>query len=129
MLDTGQVLLEKHPDKKMEPASITKIMTMLLALEAVERGETALTDEIVVSPDAEAIGGSQVWLRAGEVFTLEQLLKAVAIQSANDAARTVAEHIAGLYRPLYNIIAGELGMESNISPTSTDCRWNQDRIA
>lgn len=115
VLDTGQVLLEKHPDKKMEPASITKIMTMLLALEAVERGETALTDEIVVSPDAEAIGGSQVWLRAGEVFTLEQLLKAVAIQSANDAAHAVAEHIAGsvpAFVRLMNRRAKELGMEN-----------------
>ncbi|NLA58499.1 MAG: D-alanyl-D-alanine carboxypeptidase, partial [Firmicutes bacterium] len=88
---TNQVLLEKNPDKVVEPASIAKIMTLLLALEAVERGESSLTDKIVVSPDAEAIGGSQVWLRAGEVFTLEELLKAVAIQSANDAAHAVAE--------------------------------------
>lgn len=59
---TNQVLLEKNADKVVEPASIAKIMTMLLALEAVEKGESALTDKIVVSPDAEAIGGSQVWL-------------------------------------------------------------------
>ncbi|NLJ23997.1 MAG: D-alanyl-D-alanine carboxypeptidase [Firmicutes bacterium] len=112
---TNQVLLEKNADKVVEPASIAKIMTMLLALEAVEKGESALTDKIVVSPDAEAIGGSQVWLMAGEVFTLEQLLKAVAIQSANDAAFAVAEHVAGsvpAFVKQMNRRAEELGMEN-----------------
>ncbi|NLK08563.1 MAG: D-alanyl-D-alanine carboxypeptidase [Firmicutes bacterium] len=112
--DTGQILVAKNIDKQMEPASITKVMTMLLALEAVERGESALTDEIRVSPEAEAIGGSQVWLRAGEVFTLEEMLKAVAIQSANDAAYAVAEHVAGsvpAFVRLMNRRATELGMD------------------
>lgn len=110
-----QVLMEKNADKQLEPASITKIMTMLLALEAVERGESTLTDEVLVSPDAQAIGGSQVWLRAGEVFSLEQLLKAVAIQSANDAAYAVAEHIAGsvpAFVRQMNRRAQELGMDN-----------------
>ena len=113
--DTGQVLVEKNADKQVEPASITKIMTMLLALEAVERGESALTDKVYISPEAEAIGGSQVWLRAGEVFTLEQLLKAVAIQSANDAAYAVAEHVAGsvpAFVRQMNRRAQELGMDN-----------------
>lgn len=113
--DTGQVLVEKNADKQVEPASITKIMTMLLALEAVERGESDLSDKIYVSPEAEAIGGSQVWLRAGEVFTLEQLLKAVAIQSANDAAYAVAEHVAGsvpAFVRQMNRRAQELGMDN-----------------
>lgn len=113
--DTNQILLEKNADKAVEPASIAKIMTMLLALEAVEKGESALADQIMVSPDAEAIGGSQVWLMAGEVFTLEELLKAVAIQSANDAAFAVAEHIAGsvpAFVKQMNRRAQELGMEN-----------------
>lgn len=112
--ETNQVLLEKNADKVVEPASIAKIMTMLLALDAVEKGESSLTDEIIVSPDAEAIGGSQVWLRAGEVFTLEQLLKAVAIQSANDAAYAVAEHVTGsvpAFVKQMNRRAEELGMD------------------
>ncbi|NMB12343.1 MAG: D-alanyl-D-alanine carboxypeptidase [Firmicutes bacterium] len=112
---TNQVLLEKNADKVVEPASIAKIMTMLLALEAVEKGESALTDQVLVSPDAEAIGGSQVWLMAGEVFTLQELLKAVAIQSANDAAFAVAEHVAGsvpAFVKQMNRRARELGMEN-----------------
>jgi len=111
---TNQVLLEKNADSIVEPASITKIMTMLLALEAVEKGESTLSDRVLVSPDAEAIGGSQVWLSAGEVFTLEQLLKAVAIQSANDAAFAVAEHVAGsvpAFVKQMNRRAQELGMK------------------
>lgn len=114
---TNQVLFEKNPDEVVEPASIAKIMTLLLALEAVERGESSLSDKIVVSPDAEAIGGSQVWLRAGEVFTLEQLLKAVAIQSANDAAYAVAEHVAGsvsAFVKQMNRRAQELGMKDTV---------------
>jgi len=114
---TNQVLFEKNPDKSVEPASIAKIMTLLLALEAVERGESSLSDKIVISPDAEAIGGSQVWLRAGEVFTLEELLKAVAIQSANDAAYAVAEHVAGsvsAFVKQMNRRAQELGMKDTV---------------
>ncbi len=114
---TNQVLFEKNPDKVVEPASIAKIMTLLLALEAVERGESSLSDKIVVSPDAEAIGGSQVWLRAGEVFTLEELLKAVAIQSANDAAYAVAEHVTGsvsAFVKQMNRRAQELGMKDTV---------------
>ena len=114
---TNQVLLGKNTDKVVEPASIAKIMTLLLALEAVDRGEISLSDKVLVSPDAEAIGGSQVWLRAGEVFTLEQLLKAVAIQSANDAAHAVAEHAAGsvpAFVKQMNRRAQELGMKDTI---------------
>lgn len=113
--DTGQVLFSKAADKQLEPASIVKIMTLLLAMEAVERGDVSLDDEVTVSLRAESIGGSQVWLRRGEVFSLEKLLQAVAIQSANDAAVAVAEHIAGsdaAFVQRMNQRARELGMNN-----------------
>src|SRR5699024_9171662 len=83
--DTGEVLFEQDAHKELPPASVTKIMTMLLALEAVEDGKVKLSDEVVVSERAASMGGSQMYMEAGEVHTLEELLSGIAIVSANDA--------------------------------------------
>ncbi len=93
--ETGQVLYEKDPDTRLAPASITKVMTMLLAMEAVEAGKVSFDDMVVTSTAASKIGGSQIWLMEGEEMKFEDMLKAVAIVSANDAAFALAEHIAG----------------------------------
>lgn len=93
--DTGQVLWEQNADARLYPASMTKIMTMILVLEAVEQGRLSLNDEVVASERAASFGGTQVWLEPGEKFTVEELLKAVAVGSANDASVALAEHLAG----------------------------------
>lgn len=115
--ETGQILYSKNIDEQLPPASIAKIMTLLLAMEAVESGRVQLDDPVRVSARAESMGGSQVWLAEGEVFTLEELLRAVAIPSANDAAVAVAEHVAGsveAFVAAMNRRAQELGMKNTI---------------
>lgn len=92
---TGTVIYEKDADERRSPASITKIMTLLLVFEALERGEIALTDEVVTSDYAQSMGGSQVFLEAGEVQTVETLIKCIAIASGNDASVAMAEYISG----------------------------------
>jgi D-alanyl-D-alanine carboxypeptidase (penicillin-binding protein 5/6) len=111
--ETGRVLYEKSADLPRAPASIAKIMLELIVLERVQSGELQLTDSVRVSAWASRIGGSQVYLSEGEVFTLEDLLKAITISSANDACVAVAEHIAGSaegFVDLMNQRAGELGL-------------------
>lgn len=95
VVDTGQVLFEKGADEPRPPASLAKMMTMLLTLEAIERGEILADDLVRVSRRASSIHGSKVWLAEGDRLTVEQLLWAVAIQSANDASIALAEHVAG----------------------------------
>ncbi|MBR4868008.1 MAG: D-alanyl-D-alanine carboxypeptidase [Clostridia bacterium] len=92
---SGTVLFEKNPDEKRPPASITKIMTLLLTMEAVESGKIALTDRVVATAHACSMGGSQIWLEEGEVMTVDHLIKAVCVASANDAAVALGEHLAG----------------------------------
>ncbi|HHV38077.1 MAG TPA: D-alanyl-D-alanine carboxypeptidase [Tepidimicrobium sp.] len=92
---TGRVLFEKNPHKKAYPASISKIMTLLLAMEALENERINLSDEVRISAHAAGMGGSQLWLEEGEVQTVEDLLKAICLRSANDASVALAEHIAG----------------------------------
>jgi D-alanyl-D-alanine carboxypeptidase (penicillin-binding protein 5/6) len=89
------VLFEKNADERHPPASITKIMTMLLVMEAVDRGDIRLNDTVTVSARASQVGGSQAYLAEGEQFTVEDLLKAVAIHSANDACVSLAEFVSG----------------------------------
>ena len=111
--DTGEVLFEQDAHKELPPASVTKIMTMLLALEAVEDGKVKLSDEVVVSERAASMGGSQMYMEAGEVHTLEELLSGIAIVSANDACVAVSEYIAGseeVFVEKMNKRAQELGM-------------------
>jgi serine-type D-Ala-D-Ala carboxypeptidase (penicillin-binding protein 5/6) len=92
---TGTVLDGENVHAKRAPASVTKLMLALVVLDKLQKGEVKLTDKITVTPDAARIGGSQVYLEAGEVFTLEDMMKAVMVASANDAAYAVAEHTAG----------------------------------
>ena len=111
---TGQVIYEKNADERRSPASITKIMTMLLAMEALADGEVSLEDEVVTSEYASSMGGSQVYLAAGEIQTLETLLKCIAVSSGNDASVAVAEHISGTeeaFVGLMNKRAEQLGMK------------------
>ncbi len=92
---TGQVLFEQNPDEALPPASVTKIMTLLLVMEAIDSGKLALTDTVSVSAHAASMGGSQVYLKEGETMSVEEMLKCVIIASANDCAVALAEHVAG----------------------------------
>lgn len=112
---TGQVLFEKNADLKLPPASMAKIMTMLLVMEEVDAGRAKLTDPVTVSARAAGIGGSQVFLKQGETFTLEEMMKAVTVQSANDASVALAEHFSGVMEAFVDSMnrrAEELGMHS-----------------
>ena len=112
---TGKVLLEYNADEKLFPASVTKIMTMLLVVEAIGEGKIALTDVVVCSENASKKGGSQIWLEPNEEMTVNDLLKATAIGSANDAATLLGEYISGseeAFVSLMNERAKELGMKN-----------------
>ncbi len=93
--DTGTLLYEKNIHEKLPPASVTKVMTLYLVLEAVDGGKIKLSDIVQVSEHASSMGGSQVYLAPGEEMSVEDLIKAVAVSSANDAAVALAEYIAG----------------------------------
>ncbi len=111
--ETGTVVAEKDADKRWPPASMAKMMTVLLALERVRSGDATLTDPIPVSAKASKTGGSQVYLAQGESFPLGDMLSAVMISSANDASVAVAEHLAGsteAFVTLMNARARALGM-------------------
>ncbi|NQF12617.1 D-alanyl-D-alanine carboxypeptidase [Brevibacillus sp. HB1.3] len=113
--DTGTVLYEKNANEKMPPASITKVMTMLLIMEAVERGELKLTDKVRTSERAASMGGSQIFLQPGEEMTVEDMLKGIAIASGNDASVAMAEHLAGTEESFVtrmNERAQQLGMKN-----------------
>ena len=92
---TGKVLFEKNVDEKLAPASMTKIGSMLLIMEAIDNGNLSLDDQVTISEEAANMGGSQVFLKAGEVYTVDALLKSVAVASGNDAVVALAEKIAG----------------------------------
>lgn len=92
---TGEVIYEQNSTERRSPASITKIMTLLLTFEAIADGKASLTDQVTTSEHASSMGGSQVYLAAGEVQTLETMIKCIAISSGNDASVAVAEHLAG----------------------------------
>ncbi|MGN0400865.1 MAG: D-alanyl-D-alanine carboxypeptidase family protein [Acetatifactor sp.] len=92
---TGQVIYELNSTERRSPASVTKIMTMLLTFEAIHEGRANLSDQVLTSEHASSMGGSQVYLAQGEVQTLETMLKCIAVSSGNDASVAVAEHIAG----------------------------------
>ena len=92
---TGKVLFENNADEALPPASVTKIMTLLLVMESIERGEIKLTDSVSVSEKASKMGGSQVYLEVGEQLSVEEMIKCVVIASANDAALALAELVAG----------------------------------
>ena len=111
--ETGQVLFAKEEHQRLEPASVTKIMTLLLTMEAISRGELRYEDTVTVSKNAASMGGSQVYLSVGEQITVEELLKAVCVSSGNDASVALAEQVSGvteLFVQQMNNRAKELGM-------------------
>ena len=93
--DTGQVLFDKNSHEKLPPASMTKIMTMLLIMEALDEGRLKMDEKVRASEYAASMGGSQIFLEPGEEMTVEQLLKGIAIGSGNDASVAMAERIGG----------------------------------
>ena len=111
---TGQILYARNEHEQLEPASVTKVMTLLLTMEAIDSGTIHYDDVVTVSADAAGMGGSQVFLAEGEQITVEELLKAVCVASGNDAAVALAEKVAGvheLFVEQMNRRAAELGME------------------
>ena len=110
---TGAVLFEHNADEQRAPASVTKVMTLLLIMEAIEEGNLSITDPITVSAEASGMGGSQVYLKEGEVMTVDEMLKCIAVVSANDCCVAMAEAISGsvsAFIEKMNIRAKELGM-------------------
>lgn len=94
-MDSGMVLYKQNENERLSPASVTKIMSLLLILEALDKGDITLDDKVTATKDAVAKGGSQIWLEEGEVMTVDQLLKAVVIASANDACTALGDYVAG----------------------------------
>lgn len=112
---TGKILFEKNKDEQYAPASVTKVMTMLLTMEAVDSGKIKLKDKVTVSENAKKMGGSTMLLDTGEVRTVEELLKGVGIASGNDAAVALGEYLAGsedAFVEKMNKRANELGMKN-----------------
>lgn len=111
---TGQILFEKNSHQRQAPASVTKIMTLLVCWEAVAAGKASLTDQVETSENAWKLGGSQIWLEPGEKMSLQDLLMAIAVGSANDACVAAGEHIFGSHEGLVakmNEKAAELGLQ------------------
>ena len=114
---TGTVLYEKNADQQMPIASITKVMTLLLTFEAVHNGQLTMDTPVPVSEHAYHMGGSQIWLEPGEQFTLDEMIKAICVSSANDAAVAVAELVGGSEQGFVqsmNARAAELGMTNTV---------------
>lgn len=112
-VNTGKILYEMNSDEKLPPASITKIMSLLLITEAIDNGKLSVEDVVTASEHACSMGGSQIWLETGESMTVDDLLKAAVIASANDATVALGEHIAGSeegFVAMMNARAKELGM-------------------
>lgn len=110
---TGNILFEKNPDEKLPLASVTKIMTMLLAMERIDEGKMDYDDIITASQNAKSYGGSTIFLDEGEKMSVSDILKGIAVASGNDAAVAMAEHISGTHEEfvkLMNQRAKELGM-------------------
>ena len=101
---TGKVIYENNADEQLNPASMTKIMSLILIMDAIENNKISLTDNVVVSKDASSMGGSQVYINEGETYSVEELLKGVAIASANDAVVALAEKVAGSKERFVNLM-------------------------
>ncbi|MDG5787678.1 D-alanyl-D-alanine carboxypeptidase [Evansella sp. AB-P1] len=113
--DTGEVLYEKNSKEELPPASMTKVMTMLLIMEAIDSGKITWDEKVRTSERAASMGGSQIFLEPGEEMTVEEMMKGIAIASGNDASVAMAEHLAGSeeqFVHLMNEKAKELGLEN-----------------
>lgn len=113
--DTGEIIFEKNSEKELPPASMTKVMTMLLIMEALDKGKIKYDDKVRTSEKAASMGGSQVFLEPGEEMTVEEMLKAISIASGNDASVAMAEHLAGSeeqFVKMMNDKAKELGLKN-----------------
>lgn len=124
-MTTGKILYQHNPYEELAPASITKVMTMLLIIEAIEKGEISLEDMATTSLHASSMGGSQIWLKEGEQMSIADLLKACAVASANDSAMVLAELVGGSeenFVSMMNTRAKELGMKNTnfVNPTGLD---------
>lgn len=119
---TGSVLYEKNAHDKLPPASVTKVMTMLLVMEAIEAGQITMQDMVTISPRAASMGGSQLYMEVGEQQSVETLMKGIAVASANDACVAMAEYVGGTeggFVDMMNQKAAELGMkETNFVNTN-----------
>lgn len=116
-LSSGKILFEKNPHEKLAIASVTKIMTLLLIMEAVDSGQITMEEQVTCSATAASMGGSQIWLKEGETMTVHELVKAAAVVSANDACAALAEHISGSIESFVqqmNARASELGMNDTL---------------
>lgn len=114
--ETGKILYEQNPDEKLPPASITKIMTLLLVMEAIDSGKLTLDEMVTTSERAAGMGGSQIFLKVGEQMSVRDMVKSVVIASANDAAAALAEHLCGSVEAFVeqmNAKAAALGMENS----------------
>lgn len=110
---TGKILYEKNSHEQLRPASVTKVMTILLIMEALDSGKISLTDNVPCSENASSMGGSQIWLDSRETLTVNEMLKAICVVSANDCTVAMAEYLAGseeVFVGLMNDKAKELGM-------------------
>ena len=111
--NSGQILYEHNIHEQLRPASVTKVMSILLIMEQIDNGKLSLTDNVSCSENASKMGGSQIWLDTRETLTVEEMLKAICVVSANDCVVAMAEHIAGsekAFVEMMNIKAKELGM-------------------
>lgn len=120
--DTGKILYEKNSDEKLSPASMTKIMTMLLIMEALDKGSITYSEKVRTSEHAASMGGSQIFLEPGEEMTVEEMLKGIAIGSGNDASVAMAEKIAGseeAFVEMMNNKVEELGLKNTLFQNPT----------
>lgn len=128
---TGTVLMERNAHAQLPPASVTKVMTMLLVMEAIDGGYIGWGDTVTASETAAAKGGSQIYLKVGETMTVEELVKSVAVSSANDAACALAEHISGsetAFVDKMNDRAAELGMKNTHFVNCTGLDDGEDAV-
>lgn len=113
----GEILFEKNAHEKLRPASVTKVMSILLIMEALDRGDITLTDTVSCSEKARQMGGSQIWLDETETLTVDEMLKAICVVSANDCTVAMAEHLAGseeMFVQKMNEKAEQLGMKDTV---------------
>ena len=119
---TGEILYSKNPNEKLAPASMTKIMSLILIMENIESGNIKWDDTVVASENASSMGGSQIFLKTGEVMKVEDLVKAICVASANDAVVAMAEKIAGTedaFVKMMNDKARSLGAKNTNFKNST----------